>query len=71
MGLCPRGRGPCPGGSLSRWVSVRGVSVLGVLGRGDPPGQRLPPYGNEWAVRILLECILVGNLFLTIVAGND
>ena len=31
----------------------------------DPPGQRPPAktethlYGNEWAVRILLECILV------------
>ena len=33
----------CPGGSLSRRVSVR----------------ETPPYGKERAVRILLECILV------------
>ena len=32
-----------------------GVSVREI----HPPGQRLPPYGNERAVRILLECISV------------
>ena len=35
--------GLCPGGSLSGRVSIR----------------ETPPYGNERAVRILLECILV------------
>ena len=54
-GLCPGGL--CPGGSLSKGVSVWGVSVQG----GDlcPVGSLLgrPPYGNELAVRILLECI--------------
>ena len=51
----------CPGrGSLSKEVSVRqgslcpeGVFVWGGLCHGDPP------YGNERAVRLLLECILV------------
>ena len=46
-GVCVQG-GLCPKGSLSRGVSVWGVSV------------RDPPY--EWAVRILLECILVLNV---------
>ena len=60
-GLCPGGflprgslsgglclGGLCPGGSLC-WVCVR-----------EPP----PPYGNEQAVRILLECILVYRILL-------
>ena len=38
-------RGLCPGGSLS----------------GRPPGQRLPLYSKERAVRILLECFLVSK----------
>ena len=47
------------GWSLSSGVSVSGglcpmVSVKWGLYHGDPP-----PYGNEWEVRILLECILV------------
>ena len=47
-GLFP-GEGLCPlGGSLSRGVCLGGVSVMGT-----------PSYGNERAVRILLECILV------------
>ena len=33
------------------------VSVPGGLCHGDPP------YGNEWTVRILLECILVTKVF--------
>ena len=41
--------GLCPGG-----VSVQGGLCPGGLCHGDPP-----PYGNERAVRILLECILV------------
>ena len=44
-----RGRGSCPGG-LCR----------GGLCRGDPPRRETHPYGKELAVRILLECILVG-----------
>ena len=43
-----------PRGSLSKGG---GVSV-----RETPLGQR-PPYGNERAVRILLECILVHHFF--------
>ena len=47
-GLCVRGGG-CPGGLCPVWgFSVGGVSV-----------RETPPYGNEQAVRILLECILV------------
>ena len=44
-----------PGGSLSRGEGLcpQGVSVR------ETPGQRLHSYGNERAVRILLECILV------------
>ena len=67
--LCPGGRG-----SLSRGVSVWWVFVQGdlCLGWGLCPGEeggglcprvsrlgRPPPYVNERAVRILLECILV------------
>ena len=55
-GLCSEGslsRGEF-GGSLSR-----GVFVQGCLCQGDPPLRQRPPYGNEWAVHILLECILV------------
>ena len=37
------------------------------LSTGTPPAQRPPwtetPYGKEWAVRILLECILVLDIF--------
>ena len=56
---------PGPGGSASRGVPGPGGLLPGylVLGRsalggpgGDPPGQLL-----LWAVRILLECILVFN----------
>ena len=50
--LCPGvslSRGSlCLGGSLSRGVCVR-----------ETPLDREPPYSNEWAGRILLECILV------------
>ena len=76
-GLCPGGspsrRGLCKGGSLSREVSDQGgflsggvsvqagVSVRGGLCQGDSL-DRDPPYGNERAVRILLECILVDNI---------
>ena len=41
-------------------VSVQGVSVQGVYVKETPPhGQRPPSYGNERALRILLECIPV------------
>ena len=65
MSVCLRGEGIlvsvqgvsfqgvlCPGGSLSRESLSRGVSVT-----------ETPPYGNERAVRILLECILVVTEF--------
>ena len=43
----------------SRGVSVSGPMFLrGGLCQGEPL-DRDPPYGEEWAVRILLECILV------------
>ena len=55
----------CPGGSPSwrgfpSWgVSVWGVSVQGGLCPGGVSAMETPCNGNEWAVRILLECILV------------
>ena len=71
--LCPGGVSG-QGGSLLQGVSVqrggglcaegRGVSVQ--RGGGLCPGGSLsgrPPYGNEWAVSILLECILVRKGF--------
>ena len=59
--------GLCPGGSLSRQgVSVQGDldQAGGSLPRGGSLSRRVsvretPKYGNERAVRILLECILV------------
>ena len=57
------GGGLCLGG-----ISVQGVSsgglypgglCLGVSVQGRGFRGETPPYGNEWAVRILLECILV------------
>ena len=51
---------------MSRGVYVQGVSVWGFSVWGSlsrkAPEQRTPtptPYGEEWAVRILLECFLV------------
>ena len=60
----------CPRGSLSRGrvVSVWGISVKGGLCQGGiylgvsllgRPSRHRPPYSNERAVCILLECILV------------
>ena len=72
-GLCPGGVRLLSRRSLSRGVSVKGgtaeynlpaisvqggVSVWGGLCQADPS-----PYGNELAVRILLECIFVKMLF--------
>ena len=65
-GLCPGGLspgvsvhgGPCPGGFLSGSLCP-GVSFWGgSLSRGVSV-RDIPPYGNERAVRILPECILV------------
>ena len=52
-GLCPRGGGLCPGDGVSVRGSLSGGSV-----QGDPP-DRDPPYSDERAVCILLECFLV------------
>ena len=56
--------GLCPGGSLSRWVSVQEDLCLGGLCSGSPC-HRDPPYGKEQVVGILLECILVLNCHLS------
>ena len=40
------------------WTEIPTGQSLPLLDR-DPPGQIPPLYGNERAVRILLECILV------------
>ena len=48
--------------SVHRGVSVQGEGSLSRLEGGICPGGSLsqrPPYGNDWAVCILLECILV------------
>ena len=58
-GVSVQGGGLCLGGSLSRGVSVQGGWGLC---QGDPLPRQRPPYGNERAVRILLECILVHYL---------
>ena len=55
--LCPGGL--CPGESLFRGASVQGVYLQGVSVQGDFCRQRPPRYGEEWAVRILLECFPV------------
>ena len=49
--------GLCCGGLCQGGLCPGGVSVQGGLCHGDPP------YGNEQAVLILLECILVYNIF--------
>ena len=54
-GLCPGGLSPGEGGLCP------GVSVWGSLSRGV--SVRETPYGNERALRILLECILVNKLW--------
>ena len=67
-GLCPGGLCPgglCPGGFCPGGLSVqRGLCLAGSLFGGV---LETPPYGNEWAVRILLECILVNFLSIFIV----
>ena len=81
--VCPQGgiwEGGGEGNSMSRAVSVQGVSVqgglcLGVsLSRGvsfqgvsvreTPLPDREPPYSKEQVVCILLECILVGSFLV-------
>ena len=75
--LCPWGEGvslpACTTGHMTRGVSVRGVSVRvsiqgGLYRRGSVRGvsvRETPPHhSNEWAVRILLECILVRRLLV-------
>ena len=52
----------CPGGSMSRGLSPGGLNLGGLCPDGFSV-RKTPPYGKEWAVRILLECILVRRLF--------
>ena len=65
-GLCPGGWSVSGGWSLSRGVSVWGVSVQGGLRPGGSLSGRPPcsPCSNKHVVRVLLECILVYDLFL-------
>ena len=59
--------GLLPGGSASRegsasrgWMCIQGGSASGGVGQTCPPANRiLQDTVNKWAVRILLECILV------------
>ena len=62
----------CTTGHMTRGVSVQGISVWESLSRWvETPGQK-PPYRNEWAVCILLECILVSSIFsLGLVLQNN
>ena len=62
----------CPGGSLSGGVSVWGGLCPGRVSVWGSMSWRPPPYGNERAVRILLECILVFLCFLvfSVTSGN-
>ena len=55
--------GLCPGGSV-RGGSVWGGPLSRGVCQGEPPGERLPLYGNERAVCILLECILVSCIWM-------
>ena len=59
------GGGLCPGGSLSGGALSRGWALSG-----GSLSWRPPPYGNERAVRILLECILVFLCFLVFPVTN-
>ena len=58
--------GLCPGGLCLGEVSVQGGLCPGVSVWGGSPSWR-PPYSNDRAVRILLECILVLWSFLLVV----
>ena len=58
-GLCPGGS--LSKGSLSRGVSVHGGSLSREVSVRETPLDRDPPDGYEWAVGILMECILVLN----------
>ena len=77
-GLCP-GECLCWGVSVQGTVSVQGVSVHGGGGSlsrgvsvwGGSLSWRHPPYGNERAVRILLECILVFCINMWSICTNN
>ena len=58
----PPGWGSLSGGSLSR--ALWGVPVRGFPSRESLSGTETPPpYGKEWAVRILFDCILFSKCF--------
>ena len=64
VSVCPkggvRGRGPCVAGGVCGRRGMRGRGPC-VAGGACVAGQILREMVNEWAVRILLECILVGS----------
>ena len=66
-GLCPEG-GLCPGVSVEGGLCPEGSLCLEGLCQGGPPAESTP-YGKEWAVLILLECILV-HLLLAILGSG-
>ena len=72
-GMC--GKGVCMAGVECRAGGVHGrgghVWQGDMHGRGHAPWQILRDTVNEWAVRILLECILVFGLFLILPSLTD
>ena len=52
----------CTRGHMTRGPLSRGSLSGGSLSGGSLSGR--PPYSNAWMVRILLECILVINVFI-------
>ena len=67
--------GLCPGESLSGGLCLGGlclgVSVQGALCQGDPADRDPPTYGNEQAVRILLECILLVLFRVSVICFDE
>ena len=67
MSFCSQGGSLSSGDSIHRHLCPRGSLSRGTLFRGSLCQEDPPPYGNERAVRILLECILVSFLILILI----